>query len=132
MSVSAVAVRRPSRFTPLPVATASERRARRWVTATWFLLVLNVMTFYPKTWSGEPLILPIPSAVGKLVTQGSLPLALLIALAVNRRKLIRPNMYLCLYSLLVVEVAISAMRPGTSAPSTGPSGSPGSSSRSGC
>jgi hypothetical protein len=110
MSVSVVAVRRPSRFTPRPVAAASERRARRWVTATWYLLVLNVMTFYPKTWSGEPLILPIPSAFGKMVTQGSLPLALLIALAVNRRKLIRPSMYLGLYSLIIVEVAISAIQ----------------------
>jgi O-Antigen ligase len=110
VSVTTVAVRRPSRFTPRPAAAASERRARRWVTAIWFLLVLNVMTFYPRTWSGEPLIVPIPSAFGKLVTQGSLPLALLIALAVNRRKLIRPSMFLGLYSLIIVEVAISAIQ----------------------
>jgi hypothetical protein len=110
VSMQAVAVRRPPRFAPLPTAMVAERTARRWVTATWFLLVLNVMTFYPKTWSGEPLILPIPSVLGKLVTQGSLPVALFIALAVNRRKLIRPSMYLGLYSLIVVEVAISALQ----------------------
>ncbi len=109
VSASTVAVRRPPRLAPLPAAAAAERAARRWVAATWFLLVLNVMTFFPKTWSGEPLIVPIPSAIGKLVTQGSLPLALLIALAVNRRKLIRPSMYLGLLSLLLVEVAISAL-----------------------
>jgi hypothetical protein len=79
------------------------------VRATWFLLVINVMTFYPRTWSGEPLVIPIPSAIGKLVTQGALPLALLVALTVNRRKLIRPSMYLGLYSLLIVEVAITAL-----------------------
>jgi len=106
----AVAVRRPTRFAPRPAAVVSERKARRWVTATWYLLVLNVMTFYPKTWSGEPLILPIPSSLGKVITQGALPVALLIAMAVNRRKLIRPSVYLGLFSLIIVEVAISAIQ----------------------
>jgi hypothetical protein len=106
---AAVAVRRTPRFSPLPAALAAERTARRWVSVTWFLLVLNVMTFYPKTWSGEPLIMPIPSALGKMITQGALPAALLIALAVNRRKLIRPSVYLGLYGLIIVDVAISAL-----------------------
>ena len=110
MSAPAVAVRSRPRLAPRPSAEASERAARRWVTAVWFLLVLNVMTFYPRTWSGEPLIVPIPSAVGKVVTQGALPLALLIALGVNRRKLIRPSIYLGLYSLLILEAAISALQ----------------------
>ena len=109
MSASTIAARRPPRLAPLPAAAAAERAARLGVAATWFLLVLNVMTFFHKTWSGEPLIVPIPTAIGKLVTQGSLPLALLIALAVNRRKLIRPSIYLGLLSLLLVEVAISAL-----------------------
>jgi hypothetical protein len=98
------------RFAPQPTAEASDRSARRLVKATWFLLVLNVMTFYPKTWSGEPLIIPIPSALGKLVTQGALPVALLLALTLNRRKLIRPSMFLGLYSLLIVEVAFAALQ----------------------
>jgi hypothetical protein len=109
MSVPTVAVRRVPRRTPEPAAVSAERRARRLVAATWFLLVLNVMTFYPSTWSGEALIVPIPSVVGKLVTQGSLPVALLIALAVNRRRLIRPSIYLGLYSLIVVTAAVSAL-----------------------
>jgi hypothetical protein len=100
----------PSRFAPQPAAEASDRSARRLVKATWFLLVLNVMTFYPKTWSGEPLIIPIPSALGKLVTQGALPVALLLALTLNRRKLIRPSVFLGLYSLLIVEVAFAALQ----------------------
>ena len=110
MSAPTVAVRRPPpRLAPLPAAVAGERRARRYVIAVWFFLVLNVMTFYPKTWSGEPLIVPIPSTIGKLITQGSLPLALLLALAVNRRKLVRPSMFLGLYALIIVEVAIGAI-----------------------
>lgn len=98
------------RFAPVSAAEKAERTARRWVRVTWFLLVVNVMTFYPETWSGEPLIIPIPSAVGKVITQGALPIALVIALAVNRRKLIRPSVYLGLYSLILVEVAISALQ----------------------
>jgi hypothetical protein len=116
VSAPTIAVRRAprlapqSRFAPQPTAKASDRSARRLVKATWFLLVLNVMTFYPKTWSGEPLVIPIPSALGKLVTQGALPVALLLALTVNRRKLIRPSMFLGLYSLLIVEVAFAALQ----------------------
>jgi hypothetical protein len=109
VSAPTLAPRRAPRSAAPSAAADRERSARRLVRATWFLLVLNVMTFYPKTWSGEPLVLPIPSAVGKLVTQGALPVALLLALAVNRRRVIRPSMYLGLYSLLVVEVAISAL-----------------------
>ena len=93
---------------PADVARDRDAVGRRWVGMTWFLLVLNVLTFYPKTWSGQPLIVPIPSVIGKLITQGALPAALLIALAVNRRMLIRPSMYLGLISLLVVEALISA------------------------
>lgn len=110
MSATTVAVRRPSRPAPAADAEAAERSARRMVRLCWFLLVLNVLTFYPKTWSGQPLILPIPSAFGKLITQGALPAALFVALLVNRRKLIRPSMFLGLYSLIVVEVAITALQ----------------------
>jgi hypothetical protein len=62
-----------------------------------------VLTFYPQTWSGQPLLVPIPAALGKLVTQGALPAALLMALSANRRLRIRPNVFLCLVSLLVLE-----------------------------
>lgn len=110
MSATTVAVRPASRLAPVAEPDAAERSARRMVRLCWFLLVLNVLTFYPKTWSGEPLIVPIPSAVGKIITQGALPAALFIALTVNRRKLIRPSMYLGLYSLIVVEVAITALQ----------------------
>ena len=62
----------------LPLIGASED-SQRWVKGrvalALGLLVMNVVTFYPKTWSGEPLLLPIPSTVGKLMTQGALPVA---------------------------------------------------------
>jgi hypothetical protein len=81
----------------------SGRWLRRRVGIAWALLLLNVLTFYPQTWSGQPLIVPIPAALGKLATQGALPAALLVALSTNRRLRIRPNVFLCLMSLLVVE-----------------------------
>jgi hypothetical protein len=91
-----------------PEAVA-DRKVRRRVQLTWSLLALNTLTFYPKTWSGQPLILPIPSSVGKLVTQGALPLALVAALSINRRLAIRPNVFLCLTSLLALEALMTCV-----------------------
>ncbi len=54
-------------------------------------------------------VLPIPSSLGKLITQGSLPVALLIMLTVNRRIIIRPNVFLCLVSLLVFEAILTCL-----------------------
>lgn len=75
----------------------------------WGLLFLNVLTFYPTTWTGLPLAVPIPSKVGKVITQGALLGALLAALMLNRRRLIRPNVFLCLVSLLVLDALVAAM-----------------------
>jgi hypothetical protein len=96
--------------TGAPRVEASAQKRDRWVRRrvgiTWGLLSLNVLTFFPRTWSGMPLVIPIPSSVGKMITQGALPLALLMALTVNRRIAIRPNVFLCLLSLLVIEALI--------------------------
>lgn len=108
MSLSSVAEHAPRTAAGAARAERSkERRARRGVVAVFCLLLVNVLTFYPKTWSGAPLAVPIPSIVGKLLTQGSLPAALVLALAVNRRRFIRPNIFLFLVSLLVVGAVIA-------------------------
>jgi hypothetical protein len=91
-------------------APARERWARRRVGLAWGLLVLNVLTFYSTTWNGQHLFLPIPSTVGKLVAQGALPAALLVALTVNRRLIIRPNVFLSLVTLLIIEAVLTALR----------------------
>ncbi|HUA40927.1 MAG TPA: O-antigen ligase family protein [Streptosporangiaceae bacterium] len=93
-------------------ASADERWVRRRVTLTWCLLVLNVLTYYPSTWSGAPLLIHLPSAVGKIVTQGAMPAALLVALTVNRRLLIRPNAYLCIVTLLTLAAFMVMLEPG--------------------
>jgi hypothetical protein len=72
---------------------------------------LNVLTFYKGTWNQLPLIVPIPSAIGQLLTQGSLPAALILAWTVNRRMVIRPSVFLTLLTLLLIEALISAINP---------------------
>jgi len=108
---SSVAEFRARRGVPfLGPAEAREGWVRRRVGLAWALLVLNVLTFYAKTWSGLPLAVPIPSIVGQAITQGALPAALLVALTVNRRIILRPNVFLCLLSLLVIEAVMTSMR----------------------
>jgi O-Antigen ligase len=103
MSTS-VAAFRPRRGIALPEpAEAYERRVRRRVGIAWGLLVFNVLTFAPGI-----SVIPIPSMVGKAATQGSLILALLVALSANRRAVIRPNVFLCLVSLLAAEALMTS------------------------
>ena len=100
---SAVAAFRPRPFVrSLAPAKASERSMQRRIMLAWGLLVLNVLTFTPNV-----SILSIPSSIGKVITQGSLSLALLIILTVNRRLIIRPNVFLCLPTLLVLEAILT-------------------------
>jgi len=91
-------------------ADTRELWVRRRIGITWGLLLLNVLTFYPRTWSGLPLAVPIPSPVGKIITQGALPAALFMAMTVNRRIAIRPNVFLCLLTLLVIESVLSCLQ----------------------
>ena len=102
MSVVAFHTRRKTPV--LGPAEARERSIRRRIALVWALLVLNVLTY-----TGS--LLPVPGAVGKAITQGALPLALLVALTVNRRVTVRPNVFLCLVGLLVIETIVTALRP---------------------
>jgi hypothetical protein len=85
-------------------AMARERSVRRRVGISQALLVLNALTFYP----GYPLAVPIPHFAGQAIAQGALPVALLMALTVNRSVVVRPNVFLCVVSLLVIEAFITA------------------------
>jgi hypothetical protein len=100
MSVSAVTVRqvRPRRHAALlgSVSSASEMSVKRRVCLTWGLLFLNVLTYAPGV-----AIVPLPSTIGKLITQGALPAALLVALSINRKLILRPNVLLCLVTLII-------------------------------
>lgn len=87
---------------PEAAEAPGERWIRRRVGIAWALLTVNVLTYYSATWSGAPLVIPIPSPVGRIITQGAMPAALLLALTVNRRLLIYPSFYLCMLTLIVV------------------------------
>jgi hypothetical protein len=104
MTQTAVALHPRGRAT-LSIDATRERRIRRTLLWTWGLLFLNVLTFYPKQ-----SVFPIPSSVGKAITQGALQLAILLALSVNRKLLIRPNVMLSLMSLLAVGAVMSSLQ----------------------
>lgn len=72
--------------------------------AVWGALFLNVLAL-----GTDPvMLLPIPHTVGQLITQGSLGLALLLALVVNPRAVLRPNLFLVLLTMLgVVSLMVS-------------------------
>ena len=89
----------------------TERWVRRRVAIVWGLLVLDVLPFTSKTWTGASLVVPIPSVVGKLIAQGCVPVALLLALSVNRRLLVRPNVFLFLLTLVVIESFLLILAP---------------------
>jgi hypothetical protein len=106
MSASATAIRpRPGRRSTAP-ADASERRLRRRIYATYGLLFFNTLTFYPGL-----SIVHIPSAVGKGLAQAVLPVALLMAASLNRKLVVRPNVFLCLVCLLVLGAFIALLEP---------------------
>ncbi|MBO0769681.1 MAG: hypothetical protein J2O48_13440 [Solirubrobacterales bacterium] len=107
MNAAHVAVAPPRAGSGIPAARSAaerQRAVRRRVGIAWGLLVVNALTYYGS-------VLPIPSAAGKLITQGALPLMLAVALSVNRRAVIRPNVFLFLVSLLALEALITTLQP---------------------
>jgi hypothetical protein len=92
--------------TPATRRTVATKSVRRRVYLCWGLLVLNVLPFYP----GAPHLLPIPGVVGKLMTQGALVGALLLALSVNRRAVVRPSVFIVLLSTLAAVALMDSLR----------------------
>lgn len=81
-----------------------ERSVRRRLATAWGLLVLNVMGY-------AGLIVHVPSAIGKVITQGALSVAVLVLLSVNRRIIVRPSLFLGLVTLLPLEAVVTALEP---------------------
>ena len=102
---SPVAVFRPGRPPAmLDPASARERSVRRRVCLAWGLLFVNALGYVGT-------VVHIPSVVGKGITQGALPVAIIVALTVNRRVIVRPNAYLCLVCLLPAGAFLTALQP---------------------
>lgn len=92
-----------------PRAQVKARSVRRRIYVVWSLLFLNVLTFYASTWNGDPLLVPIPHRIGQVITQGALPAALAVALTVNRRIFLRPNVFMCVCTLMALEALVAAL-----------------------
>ena len=52
----------------------------------------------------------IPSALGKLLTQGALALAAVLVLVFNRRRLVRPNLFVALFTVLAASSLMMSVR----------------------
>jgi O-antigen ligase len=85
-----------------------ERSVRRRIGVIWALLFFNVLTYS----AGLPMLITIPSTVGKAMTQGALWVALMLALTLNRRVMIRPNAFLLIFTLLAAFSLLSSVRTG--------------------
>ena len=106
MNSSLVATRPPRGAPLLAPEQQRERSVRRRVGIVWGLLILNTLTYFGS-------VVPVPTTAGKVITQGALQVALLVALTVNRRLIVRPNVFLCLVSALVVGAIIASLEPQT-------------------
>lgn len=83
------------------LSEVSVRRRLGWV---WGLLFLNAVPY-----SASP-VLHLPSSLGKVITQGALVAALVVVLSVNRRVLVRPNLFLTLMTALCVTSAMMSVQ----------------------
>lgn len=106
MSMPATLLRPRHNLLPAAPPLTNDRIIRRRVYLTWGLLYFNTLTFFP----GVSFI-PIPSSIGKAIAQAVLPVALVLALSLNRKVLLRPNVFLCLVSLIALETILTTLQP---------------------
>lgn len=105
MSLSALAIRHYPGAVPLDRWEARERSIRRRVGVVWALLLFNTMTYAPGV-----SVLDLPSKIGKGIAQGSLPVAILLALSVNPKIKVRPNVLLCIEILLLMDTVLTGIQ----------------------
>jgi O-Antigen ligase len=82
-----------------------DRSTRRRIGLIWGLLFFNVLSY-----ASQALVIPIPSVLGKLLTQGALWVAFLLALTVNRKLVVRPNVFLVLSTILAAAALMMSIR----------------------
>jgi O-Antigen ligase len=106
MTAQATILRPRRGILPAARLLTSERLFRHRVYLTWSLMYFNALTFYP----GYSLV-HIPSTLGKGIAQAALPLALLSALSLNRKLIVRPNVFLFLVTLIVLGTILTTLQP---------------------
>jgi len=102
MTTSVAGLRRYPGVLRLDAAATKERSIRRRVKAAYALLFFNTLSYAPGG------VIDLPSKVGKVLPNAALPLALLLALSVNPKIKLRPNVFLCLVGLLVADGILTA------------------------
>ena len=102
MSMSVAGLRRYTGVLRLDAAATKERSILRRVKAAYGLLFFNTLTYTPGG------VINLPSKIGKVLPNGALPLAILLALSVNPKIKLRPNVFLCLVALLVADAILTA------------------------
>ncbi len=78
---------------------------QRRITVIWALLFFNGLP-----WMAIGTVVPIPQRVGQLLTMGALGAAGVLALSLNSRLLIRPNVVLILFTLLAAISLFTSVR----------------------
>jgi O-Antigen ligase len=107
--VTAVAVPSDARVAEVEAPGAPiDARRQRLGFFIWALLFANGLAFVE-----IPTIVTIPSSLGKMLTQGALALATVLVLVFNRRRLVRPNLFLALFTLLAVSSLMMSVRLAT-------------------
>lgn len=103
-SVAALRSRPFSRAKGLVGVAARDRWIEHRVWAAWGFLTFNVMTFSPRQ-----SVLPISQSAGRIITQGSLLVALILAMSCNRKLAFRPSVFMCLVTLLALECVFTEL-----------------------
>lgn len=88
-----------------PAVAATDRWVQRRVSVIWGLLIVNCLT-----WIRLPTVIPFNRREAQIVTVGALLLALVLALTLNPRLVVRPNAVLVLLSLLAVTSVMTSVR----------------------
>lgn len=86
-------------------AGRSDRWLARRITVIWALLFFNGMTWLP-----VQTVVVLPQRWGQVLTMGALAVALLLALLLNPRLVIRPNLVLGLYTLLACVALVASIK----------------------
>ena len=123
MTTSVAGLRRYPGVLRLDAAATKERSIRRRVKTAWGLLYFNTITYAPG-------IIELPSKVGK-ASKCRPATGTDTALTINPKIKLRPNVFLCLVGLLVVDGILTASQQSTWGPNSGHSGSSSISSDSG-
>ena len=88
------------------LAPTSERSVERRLGWVWGLLMVDVLTYYKVPTN----LVPLPSSVGKIITESALAVALVLVVTINRRLLVRPNILLVLLTVLCATSAMMSLR----------------------